>query len=87
MIGLMLITIASIFVGCGEDKADNRFYLYKNMYWDNYGNGYRIIVDKETNVLYIKNSNGMTVLLDADGKPMKDTNDWKTIKNIQGGDK
>jgi uncharacterized lipoprotein NlpE involved in copper resistance len=56
-------------VGCSNNKEfDTRFaYVYK-------GSGYSIVADKETGVMYIirinEYSGGITVMLDADGKPL-----------------
>ena len=62
-------------VGCTSDVPeeykeylDGRFYTAAT--GDHDGNQLRIVVDKETKVMYLQYYYGFTVMLDADGKPL-----------------
>ena len=63
LIILLLIILSVSLTGCGN--LYNRFEMVENDPPD-----YRIIVDKETGVLYLNRYYGVTVLLDQDGKPL-----------------
>ena len=53
----------------GPDEGDtiygDRFIMIENLEGDIY-----ILADKETGVMYLSKRRGITVLMDADGKPM-----------------
>jgi len=62
--------------GCGRSTQDDRFVIVDKVF--NYGDGastITILEDRETKVLYLMRNamykGGITVWLDADGKPMK----------------
>lgn len=83
IIGALLLGMTTTFVGCSsQDSIDNKFYTYEKKYYDNYGNIYNLVVDKDTNILYIRCSGTLTPYLDADGKPIKDTYDWKNKRTL-----
>lgn len=63
LIILLLIILSVSLTGCGD--LYNRFETIEEDSPD-----YRIIVDKETGVLYLNRFYGITVLLDKDGKPL-----------------
>lgn len=70
---VIVFLIIFTFTGCNkivEEKACNDSRWIKICYTDNIG----ILVDKDTNVCYlyqsVYNGIGITVMLDADGKPV-----------------
>lgn len=80
---LLVLVIPFVFSGCGMEKSENyttvnevRFVLVETY---NQGDvGFRIIVDKETRIMYLsqiskrgERYDGLCVLLDADGNPQK----------------
>lgn len=69
---LIVITMLTC-VGCSNDDneiiTDNRFITVEYGF-DDKGNAIRIVVDTETNVMYFTYQTGITVMLDADGKPL-----------------
>ena len=62
-----------LLAGCSRDGEKNNF-LGTRFREVEYGSGWIIFVDGETNVLYLRDTTscmgGITVLLNADGKPM-----------------
>lgn len=76
---LLIMICCFIFVGCGRKndvaittELDRRFKIISDT---NDGFGYcNIIVDTETGVMYLfrgaANRGGLTVMVDADGKPL-----------------
>ena len=73
LIGLAIIVGFSLLTGCGNEDTK---YTKHDVYVFDYPYKQRIYVDKETGVQYIYisagNQCGLSVRLDADGKPMID---------------
>lgn len=63
LIILLLIILSLFLTGCGN--LYDRFEIVEDDPPD-----YRIVMDKETGVLYLNRNYGFTVLLDKDGKPL-----------------
>lgn len=57
--------IGMLLCGCSETHTNGRFVVVQN-----FGLTHSILVDTETNVLYLRFNRGITVLLNADGTPM-----------------
>lgn len=51
-----------------KDSLSGRFYTVADGNHD--GDPVKIIIDRETNVMYLKHWYGITVMFDADGKPL-----------------
>lgn len=75
---IMLITFSALLVGCSsDDNAVIQNHILRNRFVkvESDNAGYAIYVDVETNVMYLAmrhnvNQLGLTVLVDADGKPL-----------------
>lgn len=57
--------IGILLCGCSGSSSNRRFIKVENYGIDRY-----VLVDTETNVLYLRFDRGITVLLNADGTPM-----------------
>lgn len=57
--------IGMLLCGCSGSSSNSRFIKVENYGIDRY-----VLVDTETNVLYLRFNRGITVLLNADGTPM-----------------
>lgn len=57
--------IGMLLCGCSGSSSNRRFIKVEN-----YGTTRYVLVDTETNVLYLRFDRGITVLLNADGTPM-----------------
>lgn len=57
--------VGMLLCGCSESASSSRFIVVEN-----YGITRSVLVDTETNVLYLRFDRGITVLLNADGSPM-----------------
>lgn len=57
--------IGMLLCGCSGSSSNSRFVVVENR-----GLTSSILVDTETNVLYLRFDRGITVLLNADGTPM-----------------
>lgn len=75
LICLAIIVGCSLLAGCGSKREDTQYVKYNTKVFD-VGNYQRIYIDKETGVqyiiLYADRGVGVSVRLDADGKPMVD---------------
>lgn len=71
---IIVIMLMLTCVGCsnaGNDIVTDSRFIHKEAGWDDNGNRMFIIVDTETKVMYmIRGGGGITVMLDADGKPL-----------------
>lgn len=72
---LLIIALAMVLslVGCTGNTADDRFVLVEKCEFSQIHAWYYIIADKETGVMYLYvcgHQSGITVLLDAEGKPL-----------------
>lgn len=70
---LIVIMLMLVCVGCSnadnKEITDGRFKEIEDGYCDN-GSSCSILVDTETNVMYLSYWKGITVMLDTDGKPL-----------------
>lgn len=57
--------VGILLCGCSGSSSNSRFIVVEN-----YGITRSVLVDTETNVLYLRFDRGITVLLNADGTPM-----------------
>ena len=57
--------VGMLLCGCSGSPSNSRFIKVENYGIDRY-----VLVDTETNVLYLRFDRGITVLLNADGSPM-----------------
>lgn len=72
---ILILPICLMFSGCSDSKeympCDNRFIC---IYKQSDGFLYRIVVDKDTKVMYLFSKTGygagLTVMLDSNGKPL-----------------
>lgn len=75
LIGLAIIVGCSLLAGCRTKREDRQYVKYNTKVFD-VDNHQRIYIDKETGVQYIilysDRGVGVSVRLDADGKPMVD---------------
>lgn len=72
---ICLVILCSLLTGCGSKREDRQYVKYNTKVFD-VDNHQRIYIDKETGVQYIilysDRGVGVSVRLDADGKPMVD---------------
>ena len=57
--------VGMLLCGCSGSSSNSRFIKVEN-----HGTTRYVLVDTETNVLYLKFDRGITALLNADGTPM-----------------
>lgn len=81
---LLVLVIPFVFSGCGMKKSENytitkeERFIVVEVYEQEMGYRFVICVDKQTRIMYLLQTdrmlletNSMTVLLDADGKPQR----------------